>query len=471
MPLLPKSLFSRLLLTLLALLVATHVAVALLLLHERGQVFYRAVGFQIAQRVGAVTTLLEGKGTVERRQIVDAFQGGLLHIELDRHPRLADTADDEDWRTTLFRGLVERRVGRRPIHIAIEADGATLPPPDRPPPYGMGRGMGRHMGGWGAGVGLGRPGVSFQAEVQLGDGQWVRFRRVLPEEALDQPLQMLAAVALLLLAVAAVSALAVRWLVGPLTTLARAADELGRDIQRPPLPEEGPEELRRAARAFNTMQQRIVRYVEDHGRLLAAVSHDLKTPITRLRLRTELLEEEATREKFRGDLEEMERMVGATLDFMRGLDEKEPKRPVELRALLESLQEEFESLYPDPIALRGEAAAPYPARPTALKRCLRNLIENGLKYGGAVEIGVEDDAERLTLHIFDRGPGIPEELIEGLFEPFRRLEESRARDTGGTGLGLGIARNIARAHGGEVTLHNRPDGGLEARVVLPRRVD
>ena len=470
----PRSLFGRLLLTLVTVLVVAHGVVALLLLHERGQVFYRAAGVQIAQRIGAITQLLEGKGMEERREILAAFRGGPLLIELDNAPRLPEADIDEDWRTGLFRGVVGSRVGGRPLRIALRFDSERWQPRSASPrptgPHmgpdmgrGMGRGMGRHMGG----MGLGHPGVAFQAEVRLSDGPWVRFQRILPEEALDEPLRMLAAIALLLLAVVAVSALAVRRLVRPLTTLARAADELGRDIQRPPLPEEGPEEVRRAARAFNTMQQRIVRYVEDRGRLLAAVSHDLKTPITRLRLRAEMLEDEAVREKFQGDLEEMERMVTATLDFMRGLDEKEPMRPVELGALLESLADEFEALYPHPVTVGGEAA-PYPARPTALKRCLRNLMENGLRYGGALEVVVVDGDKQLTLRLLDEGPGIPEELIEGLFEPFRRLEESRAPESGGSGLGLGIARNIARAHGGEVSLHNRPEGGLEARVVLPR---
>ena len=490
----PQSLFARLTLTLIAVLAVAHLAAALLFVQERGEVFYRAAGMQIAQRIGAVTRLLDDKSEAQRREIIDAFQGGVLRIELDDAPRLAEV--ENDWRGTLFHTLLGSQLdGRRPLHIAIDTPrplpgewggwgrGERRSPPEpwevgprgrgpgagmEPGPRsGMGRGMGRH-GRWGGHRGPPN-GVTFRAEVELSDGRWVRFQRVLPEEAFEAPIRLFGGIALLLLAVVVVSLLAVRALIRPLTTLAHAADELGRDIQRPPLPEQGPREVRQAARAFNTMQGRIGRYLEDRGRLLAAVSHDLKTPITRLRLRTEMLDDEATREKFQTDLEEMERMVGATLDFMRGLDEKEPRRPLAVDALLESLREEFVELHPDAsIILAGTAETPYPAHPTALKRCLRNLMENALNYAGDLEVAVEDHAESLTLHILDRGPGVPADALESLFEPFRRLEESRARDTGGSGLGLGIARNIARAHGGDVTLHNRPDGGLEARLTLPR---
>ncbi|MDP2762810.1 MAG: HAMP domain-containing sensor histidine kinase, partial [Sideroxyarcus sp.] len=195
---------------------------------------------------------------------------------------------------------------------------------------------------------------------------------------------------------------------------------------------------------------------------------DLKTPITRLRLRAELLEDDDLRAKFTKDLEEMESLVAATLDFMRGVDNPEPVHPVDIMALLESLQADAAEIGQE-VRLEGIAARPYPCKPAALKRCLGNLIDNAVKYGKSTTVIVNDHDKQLQIHILDQGQGIPETELERVFEPFYRLESSRSRDTGGTGLGLGIARNIAQMHGGDLLLRNRPCGGLEAILTLPRR--
>jgi signal transduction histidine kinase len=259
----------------------------------------------------------------------------------------------------------------------------------------------------------------------------------------------------------------VRWATRPLKVLADAAEELGKDIHRPPLAESGPVEVARAARAFNTMQSRLARFIEERTRALAAMSHDLKTPITRLRLRAELLDDALLRAKFTGDLEEMESMVGATLDFMRGIDTGEAPRPIDVQALLESLQADLQETG-GRISIEGNAAGPYVGRPQALKRCLANLLQNAINYGGSATVAVDDNADRLEIRIRDEGPGIPEQELERVFEPFYRLEGSRNRETGGTGLGLGIARSIAEAHGGHLRIRNCAEGGLEAALTLPR---
>ena len=247
-----------------------------------------------------------------------------------------------------------------------------------------------------------------------------------------------------------------------------AADELGKDIQRPPLVEKGPAEVRRAARAFNTMQGRLGRFVEERTRILAAVSHDLKTPITRLRLRLEQVGDDAVRAKMERDLAEMQNLVQGSLDFMRGMALQEKTQPLDIDALLESLRDDAEDMGHS-VAVSGEARAPYPAKPLALKRCLSNLVENAIRYGHRATIEVYDSEAELTLVVSDSGPGLPEEALSRVFEPFYRLEPSRNPDTGGTGLGLSIARNIARGHGGELTLKNGSDGkGLRATLTLPR---
>ncbi|HEY0883928.1 MAG TPA: ATP-binding protein, partial [Ramlibacter sp.] len=255
----------------------------------------------------------------------------------------------------------------------------------------------------------------------------------------------------------------------PLHVLANAAEALGRDIHRPPLAEEGPLEIRQAARAFNTMQGRLVRFIEDRTRIFAAMSHDLKTPITRMRLRADLLDDDELRHRFEADLKEMEAMVTHTLEFMRGMGGQEARQDVDVMALLESLQSDNEAMGRR-VTVEGQASAPYPARVSLLKRCLANLIDNAVLYGERATVRIEDSPQCLTLRILDEGPGIPLPELEKVFEPFYRLEQSRSRETGGTGLGLAIARNIAHMHGGDIVLRNRPGKGLEATLTLPRGV-
>ncbi|MEW5788650.1 MAG: ATP-binding protein [Pseudomonadota bacterium] len=304
----------------------------------------------------------------------------------------------------------------------------------------------------------------------LKDGQVVLAAHRYPEDEGVVPSRHLPLLTGYFIGIAILALAAMRWAVQPLRRLARAADALGRNLSGPPLPETGPKEVRQAAHAFNTMQNRLASYLEDRLRILAAVSHDLKTPITRLKLRAEMMDNPAQREKFLRDLEDMETMIAATLDFLRGEARKEASVQLDVNALLSTLRDDLEALG-EKVEILGEALHPLRARPQALKRCLANLLENAVRYGGAARIRVSDSPVELVLHVDDQGPGIAEDRLEQMFEPFRRGEASRNRATGGVGLGLAIARNLARAHGGEVTLTNRPEGGLRATVNLPRGVD
>jgi len=312
------------------------------------------------------------------------------------------------------------------------------------------------------------PGFSFVAQVRLADGALVTFDSRQSAETSGWPYRLLLSLAVLLVAVIAVSLVAVRWATRPLKALADAADELGGNLDRPPMQEEGPVEVVRAARAFNTMQSRLAHTIRERSATLAAMSHDLKTPVTRLRLRAELLEDGELKKKISQDVEEMESMVLATLEFMRGGETAERVQPVDVIALLESLQGDA-AVLGGQVALEGGAARPFVGRPQALKRCLGNLIENALKYGKSATLLVEDAPDRLVIRVRDRGPGIPEGELERVFEPFYRIESSRGRDTGGTGLGLSIARNVAQLHGGTLIVRNMKDRGLEAVLTLPRQ--
>lgn len=272
----------------------------------------------------------------------------------------------------------------------------------------------------------------------------------------------------------------VRRLVAPVGTLAAAAEALGRDVNAPPLPEDGPLEIARAGRAFNTMASRIRRFLTDRTLLLTAIGHDLRTPITRLKLRSEFIEDDDLRAKFLMDLDELESMVSATLAFGRDTSRREPMGKLDLTALLQTILDEAAEMHPDiadAIGFRAEPpAVTIHARPVGLKRALNNLVVNAVTYGHGVRVTLlpprpseagETRGEMVTtILIEDDGPGLPPEDLERMFEPFVRAESSRNRETGGTGLGLAIARNIIWGLGGDIRLGNRAPHGLRVTVTL-----
>ena len=473
-------------------------------MHDRTELLQETSGMQSAQRIADIVRLLESLPPAERRRITGILSTPPLLISLDRPPFVApEQSADQLARAALFGALLRRSLGQAwPLEVAITdsrplgvgapgaGQGGHMGPGMGP---GMGSGMGRGMGqgtGQGTGQGMGqgmgrgiesqgmhpqsgmpyflRPALSFVAQVRLRDGNLVTFDTRQPVQTENWPYRMLFSLIVLLVAVMAVSLIAVRWATRPLKSLADAAEELGKNIHQPPLPEAGPLEVARAARAFNTMQARLVRYIDERTRALAAMSHDLKTPITRLRLRAELLDDAALRDRFTRDLAEMESLVTTTLDFMRGVDTGEAAKPVDIKALLESLQADLTEAGGS-VSVAGSPLRPYIGKPQALKRCLTNLVENAIKYGKRAEVAIDDNDARLLILVRDEGPGIPEAELEKVFEPLYRLEASRNRDTGGTGLGLTIARSIAQAHGGTLTLHNRSAGGIEARLTLSRQ--
>ena len=315
--------------------------------------------------------------------------------------------------------------------------------------------------------------VRFLVSLRLPDGEWFNLRMDLAPPRPWHSDTFLIAFGAMTLAAALLTLWAVRRLIQPVRALAQAADRLGRDVNAPPLPETGPTEVATAAHAFNTMAERIRRFVGDRTQMLAAIGHDLRTPITRLRLRAEFMDDDEQRRKMLADLDEMEQMITATLAFARDDSAAEPTVMVDLAALCRTVLDEAADARPDladAIAYAGPERLTAPARPAALKRALANLVGNALAYGGAARLDLsvpEAPGQAARIAIDDDGPGIPPGELEGVFQPFRRLENSRNRETGGTGLGLPIARNIFRAHGGDVVLRNRPGGGLVAQATLP----
>jgi signal transduction histidine kinase len=263
--------------------------------------------------------------------------------------------------------------------------------------------------------------------------------------------------------------LVVRSITRPLAALSDAAAAVGQghDDARAPLPETGSREFVNTARAFGAMRERIARYIEDRERLFISISHDLRTPITRLKLRAELLDDEALRDDFEEDLDELDMMVKGALQCVKDSDIHENPAEIRLDALLGRMVKSarlagHEVRYqPSGVNVRG--------KPLALKRALGNLLDNALYYGARAEIAVREEPASVVVEVRDHGPGVPEDALASLFDPYVRLAHGRDRNDGGMGLGLGIARSIVEAHDGQLELRNHPEGGLVARVRLPAR--
>ena len=307
--------------------------------------------------------------------------------------------------------------------------------------------------------------------MRLPSGEWlnvhVAIRRTLffwSETFLISFCSMTAAAAVLVI-------WAVRQFSAPMRDLAAAAERLGMNVNAPPMPERGTAEAVKAARAFNIMAERIRRFVRDRTFLLTAIGHDLRTPITRLKLRAEWMDDEEQQRKMLADLDELEGMVAATLAFGRDDANAEAPTPLDLAELLRTVLDEAADAHPDvaeQIGFIGPLHQVVRARAVAIKRALTNLVVNAVKYGDSAKVSLLPPQDGVvTVLVEDNGPGIPAAELDRVFEPFHRLEPSRNRETGGTGLGLPIARNILRGHGGDVVLSNRAAGGVQARVTLP----
>jgi signal transduction histidine kinase len=306
--------------------------------------------------------------------------------------------------------------------------------------------------------------------LEFPDSGWLVLRLPIPPPRPWHSPTFLLAFVLMTAAAAILSIWAVRRLTGPVSLLAEAAERLGRDVNAPPLPEKGPDEVIRAAAAFNTMAARIRRFVQDRTFLLTAIGHDLRTPITRLKLRAEFIDDDEQRQKFMADLDELDAMVSATLVFGRDTADTEPAVAFDLVALLRTVLDDCADARPDAaenLTFSGPAHLTVTGRILALKRSFANLVGNAAKFGDSARVDLRVSEGLATVTIEDDGPGLPPDELERIFEPFYRVEDSRNRETGGTGLGLPIARNILRAHGGDVVLGNRAGGGVRAVATLP----
>ena len=423
-------------------------------LFDRGSSVYRLASMQITARIGQTARILNRLPPQDRQKVVDEIRGRNLRVALSERPVDVQRGFSEhDPYERQFTEALRQQIGA-PWPISVDVN------PDPRATGAFDLWMAQHFYFL-----LPQP-FSIVVQVGLEDGTYAVFEVNVPQEPLSRLESLVPLLLLMLLVCFGLAAFLVRMITRSLDRLARAADAFGQDPASQPLAELGPSEIRRVIAAFNRMQERVRRYLVERGRLLGAISHDLKTPLTRLRLRAEMLPDAELRAKMLRDLDEMQTMLGATLDFFSSVGKDGQRQPVDVGALIESVCEDRREAG-QALSVRGAPRAPYPADPQALRRCLENLIENAIRYGAAAEIEIADSPRELKIAIRDRGPGIPEPELERVFEPFYRLEASRNMASGGTGLGLSIARNIARWHGGEVRLANAAPG-LVAELALPR---
>jgi signal transduction histidine kinase len=458
--LIPDSLFGRLVIILVVGMLAAQIATSSIWFDVRHRQALEIPARLVASHLAEIVRVAE-RSPQQADSLIEMLDGPNLRLSLGADPSPEQPSDEPRGAPTvrLLNKVLRERTGHeqnlRVLHLALldrDEQPAGLPA-----------------------LLSARPTVGhFVIELRLPDGRWLRADA--REEqgwssqapwylVIDYVLRIYL---LRILVVVLIALVAVRLALRPLSQLTEAAQELGRNIQRPPLPLKGPVEVRRAAAAFNLMQQRLIANIAERTRFLAAVSHDLRSPITRMRLRTELLADNPTKERLRSDLEDMEQMVTSTLDFVASGEVSEPKQSLDINALLQSLQSDFQDLGLE-IPLSGSAHSPLPGYARSLKRCVQNLLENALRYAGSgVCMHIEDGPQALLIVISDDGPGIPEALLEQVLEPFFRVDASRNAQNGGVGLGLSIAHSVAQAHGGHLQLRNRPQGGLEALLRLSR---
>ena len=450
------SLRVQLVLLVIAALVLAQAFSLLLFVDERSLAVRAALGFEAASRAANVARLIEEAPISLQPAILRAANSPLVRFDLSKSPAV-------DHETHADNGAVEERVrsllgqsSQREIRVELhEADQGILPMPH----------MGPEMTQMHQAMMRGKlSAIEMQLSISLTGEQWLNVATRFERPPLQWPWYSFVSFGM----TAALILIVACWfllsrLIRPLLQISQAAERLGRGENVEPLPEMGPSEVRNLTRTYNRMQERLGLFIADRTQLLAALGHDLRSPLTALRIRAEMIDDDETRERVITSVEEMQGMVDETLAFAKGMATAENYEAVDLGAYLACLQSDML----DSFTLEEGEKVTVRIRPQSVRRALRNLIENARRYGETAHVTYHHYAEHAFVAVSDNGPGIPETDLEKVFAPFFRLERSRSRETGGTGLGLSIARTIARAHGGDVSLSNRPAAGLMATMKLP----
>ncbi|WP_324063272.1 ATP-binding protein [Aeromonas caviae] len=452
--LLPKGLTGQIVLVALAGLVLIQLLSIQIYRSDREEALGYVNSRNAMQRIISVVRLLSLSPPSLYHEILKASRSETLLL------RLADEPLQPDNRSPRFEKLVRAKLGY-PSSLAVEISAELKQDIQRSRAWQHHSRMMKDRNG------MPPPqDMRLYGSIELPNGGWLQFSSLVDKETASWSWQT----TLNLLLVASLVIGLMIWLfrraTRPLKQLAANADRLGRGEDIEPLREEGPTEIRESIQAFNRMHTRLDRFVQDRTRMLAAISHDLRTPITSLRLRSEFLADGEDKERFQQTLQQMEQMLAATLSFAREEGQQEATRELDLVSLLESLCDDYADMG-QPVTCLAEGKEVYACRANTLRRVLQNLIGNAIKYAGGAEVSlVRGDGELLIL-VRDQGPGIAESQLEEVFKPFVRLDEARNTESGSVGLGLAIARTLVHQHGGELSLHNRQEGGLEARISLP----
>ena len=411
---------------------------------ERTRAFERYRDFHAMERAEQLISTAEALAEPSRSTYLRMATRGTILLQRPDQPLAATTGPTE------FSVRLQRRLGKG---IAL------LPLAVRPPEcYQPRQSYIFAPSQWG--------GACEAMRVRLSDGALLKLSILPPPEKPATEYSELLALLPFLFSVAALAYLVTRMTMRPLKRLAQAAKDLGNDINHPPVVLSGAAEIRQASAAFNAMQARIRQHIMQRTQMLAAITHDLQTPLTRLRLRLEKVDNADLQQRLIDDLSAMQQMVKEGLDLARSMDTTETMQALDLDSLLDSVCSDATDSG-QPVALNGKAGMALMGRPMAIRRCLVNLIDNAVKYGHHANVTVERLAGAARIRIRDGGPGIADDQMARVFEPFYRIETSRSRESGGTGLGLTIARNIAEQHGANVVLANHADGGLEVTLVVP----
>ena len=440
----PDTLAARILALLLGMTLLLVGASAIILHDARIEIFDERNRVHLTDRVTTLYRLLRDTEQQQQANIIQQFEDDGDDISITPQPRVTQTAAHP--RAFKLAARLRHRLQLR--------DPASVRISDFPLKTGTDRRLDK------------KASDILGISIRLADGNWLNVQNTMfdkPPPWANKTLQLLA---LLVLAIFISGLFIASLMTRPMARLASAADRFGLDQTQEPLPESGPREVRHTIRAFNRMQQRLHKHIKERSLMLAAISHDLRTPVTTLRLRAEYIEDSEMQEKTLATLNEMEAILKATLSFSRDEAADEKPRATDLAALLQSLVDDHSDLG-GKLGYSGPDKLPFICRPVALKRALNNLIDNAVKYAGSAHVRMIAHPDAVSIQIDDDGPGIAEQDLEQIFTPFFRLETSRNRDTGGTGLGLAIARSIVLAHGGELKLGNLAGGGLRAQLTLP----
>lgn len=454
---LPRTLISQMILILLAGLVMSHLVAGWIYASDRMRVVRVVGGQAFAQRIANLVRLIDEAPDEWRPRIIAAMGDPRLRIAITAEPpglppEAVDAGDlpVRDYLDDLLPPILGETLRVSILH-PHEMAGETR---HGRPQHAM---MPKH---WRRMI----------VTVRLSDSHWLSLTMGVPETPPQLPWAFVAAMAAMAAIVVLASLWAVRRVTAPLGVVTRAARRFGRDVNAPPIAETGTLEMREVAQAFNEMQARLQATLRNRTTMLGALSHDLRTPLTLLRLRIETMPDSEDRARMLASVDTLEAMVTATLAYARDSMSVEPWRRTDTGALVESIVDDMADAGM-PVTLVTAEGQVLPCQPTSLRRAITNLLDNAVKYGTRARVMVDGTRDGVRITIDDDGPGIPAEDRDRVFEPFFRLEPSRSRESGGTGLGLAIARAVAETHGGRIVLANRPEGGLRATLELPSRAD